>query len=121
MTTAPPDPAPRRALVRAAGRATAAVHRGERDDDVTTSPELFELKVLVEALDWHDVAALMASVDRALDPHQRAMSGARRWSVVANRLPAERAGELLNLVEGRALGDPPHARHADAEPARRSA
>lgn len=66
---------------------------------MTTSPELFELKVLVEAHGWHDVAALMASVDRALDPHQAAIPGDRRWSVVANRLPAERADELLDFVD----------------------
>ena len=66
---------------------------------MTTPPELFELKVLVEAHDWHDVAALMASVDRALDPHQTAMSGDRRWSVVANRLPANRAHELLEFLD----------------------
>jgi hypothetical protein len=66
--------------------------------ELTTSPELFELKVLVEAYDWHDVAALMASVDRALDPHQAAVSGQRRWSVVANRLPADRAHELLEFL-----------------------
>jgi hypothetical protein len=66
--------------------------------ELTTSPELFELKVLVEAHDWHDVATLMTSVDRALDPHQAAVSGQRRWSVVANRLPADRAHELLDFV-----------------------
>lgn len=66
---------------------------------LTTSPELFELKVLVEAHGWHDVAALMSSVDRALDPHQAAIPGDRRWSVVANRIPAERADELLDLVD----------------------
>jgi hypothetical protein len=66
---------------------------------LTTSPELFELKVLVEAHDWHDVATLMASVDRALDPHQAAVSGQRRWSVVANRLPAEHAQELLEFLD----------------------
>ena len=66
---------------------------------LTTSPELFELKVLVEAHGWHDMAALMASVDRALDPHQTTMPGDRRWSVVANRLPAERAEELLDFVD----------------------
>lgn len=66
---------------------------------MTTSSELFELKVLVEAHGWHDVATLMASVDRALDPHAAAIPGERRWSVVANRLPAERADELLDLVD----------------------
>jgi hypothetical protein len=66
--------------------------------ELTASPELFELKVLVEAHDWHDVAALMASVDRALDPHHCAMSGDRRWSVVANRLPADHAHELLEFL-----------------------
>ena len=66
---------------------------------MTTSPELFELKVLVEADGWHDVAALMASVDRALDPHHDTMPGDRRWSVVAERLPLDRAGELLDLLD----------------------
>jgi hypothetical protein len=73
--------------------------------ELTTSPELFELKVLVEAHDWRDVAALMASVDRALDPHHTAVSGDRRWSVVANRLPADQAHELLQFV-GRRLPAP---------------
>lgn len=77
---------------------------------MTASPELFELKVLVEAHGWHDVAALMASVDRALDPHQSAVSGDRRWSVVANRIPAERADELLEFID--------HQAPADAVPAR---
>jgi hypothetical protein len=65
---------------------------------LTASSEVFELKVLVEADDWHDVAALIASVDRALDPHQRTGRGDRRWSVIANRLPAPRARELLGFV-----------------------
>ena len=65
---------------------------------MTAQSEVFELKVLVEADDWHDVAALMASIDRALDPHQRASDGDRRWSVIANRLPAQRARELLGVV-----------------------
>lgn len=65
---------------------------------MTSPPELFELKVLVEAYDWRDVAALMASVDRALDPHHIAVSGDRRWSVVANRVPADRANELLDFL-----------------------
>jgi hypothetical protein len=65
---------------------------------VTPSSEVFELKVLVEADDWHDVATLMASVDRALDPHRRASAGERRWSVVAQRLPARRARELLGFI-----------------------
>lgn len=63
-----------------------------------SSSEIFELKVLVEAEDWHDVASLMASVDRALDPHHRVRSGDRRWSVVAQRLPAWHARELLGFV-----------------------
>jgi hypothetical protein len=77
--------------------------------ELTTSPELFELKVLVEAHDWHDVATLMASVDRALDPHQTAVSGQRRWSVVANRLPADRAHELLEFVDQHEPTDTPAA------------
>ena len=101
---------------------------------MTTSPELFELKVLVEAYDWHDVAALMASVDRALDPHQAAASGQRRWSVVANRLPAEHAQELLEFLDRgpaevaprgsrdtRLLSDDPAAAGVDGASARRSA
>lgn len=84
---------------------------------MTTSPELFELKVLVEAHDWHDVAALMASVDRALDPHQTAVSGQRRWSVVANRLPADRAQELLEF-----LAELPDVRATERpQPSRRTA
>jgi len=84
---------------------------------LTTSPELFELKVLVEAHDWHDVAALMASVDRALDPHQTAVSGQRRWSVVANRLPADRAQELLEF-----LAELPDVRATERpQPSRRTA
>jgi hypothetical protein len=88
--------------------------------ELTTSPELFELKVLVEAHDWHDVATLMASVDRALDPHQTAVSGQRRWSVVANRLPADRAHELLEFVDQHEPTDTPAA--AQPQPSvRRSA
>lgn len=84
---------------------------------MTTSPELFELKVLVEAHDWHDVATLMASVDRALDPHQTAVSGQRRWSVVANRLPADRAQELLEF-----LAELPDVRASERpQPSRRTA
>jgi len=84
---------------------------------LTTSPKLFELKVLVEAHDWHDVAALMASVDRALDPHQTAVSGQRRWSVVANRLPADRAQELLEF-----LAELPDVRATERpQPSRRTA
>ena len=64
-----------------------------------TSAELFELKVIVEADGWHDVAALMAAVDRALDPHQAAGSGDRRWSVMADRLSDERAGELRAFID----------------------
>jgi hypothetical protein len=89
---------------------------------LTASLELFELKVLVEAHDWHDVATLMASVDRALDPHQTAVSGNRRWSVVASRLPADRADELLEFVGGHETRRQP-ADHGDAPDAaaRRSA
>ena len=88
---------------------------------MTTSPELFELKVLVEAHDWHDVATLMASVDRALDPHQAAVSGQRRWSVVANRLPADRAHELLDFV-GQSAAEAADARSAEQpQSVRRSA
>ncbi|HEX6255024.1 MAG TPA: hypothetical protein VFZ70_04365 [Euzebyales bacterium] len=60
--------------------------------------ELFELKVIVEADGWHDVAELMDTVDRALDPHRRARGGTRRWSVVANRLPGATGAELLAVV-----------------------
>lgn len=86
---------------------------------MSTSPELFELKVLVEADGWHDVATLMASVDRALDPHHTAVSGPRRWSVVANRVPAERAGELLDLVDQ--LDDEAATREPVTSQVRRSA
>jgi hypothetical protein len=88
-----------------------------------TPPELFELKVLVEAHDWHDVATLMASVDRALDPHQTAMSGDRRWSVVANRLPAERAHELLEFLGRRSadrVDEPGSTTCVDRQPEQRT-
>jgi hypothetical protein len=85
---------------------------------LTTSPELFELKVLVEAHGWHDVAALMASVDRALDPHHAAIQGERRWSVVANRLPAERADELLDFVDQLDGDEPATSHHDDVSRAR---
>jgi hypothetical protein len=88
--------------------------------ELTSSPELFELKVLVEADDWHDVAALMASVDRALDPHQEAVSGQRRWSVVANRLPADRAHELLEFVDQQETPDSEATQGASA-PTKQSA
>jgi hypothetical protein len=88
--------------------------------ELTTSPELFELKVLVEAYDWHDVATLMASVDRALDPHQAAVSGERRWSVVANRLPADRAHELLEFVDQQETTDS-QATQGSSAPTKQSA
>jgi hypothetical protein len=89
---------------------------------LTTSPELYELKVLVEAHGWHDVATLMSSVDRALDPHQAAIPGDRRWSVVANRIPAERADELLDLVDQLDVQEPSARRDEVAQVrARRSA
>jgi hypothetical protein len=87
---------------------------------LTTSPELFELKVLIEAYDWHDVATLMASVDRALDPHQAAVSGERRWSVVANRLPADRAHELLEFIDQQETPDR-QATHGSSAPTKQSA
>lgn len=61
--------------------------------------ELFELKVIVEADGWHEVAALMDTVDRALDPHRRVRDGDRRWSVLAARIPEERAQELLRFID----------------------
>jgi hypothetical protein len=76
---------------------------------VTASPELFELKVIVEADGWRDVAAVMATVDEALEPHRDGRPGGRRWSVVAAPLPAGRARELRWFVEeadGR-TGEPP--------------
>jgi hypothetical protein len=70
------------------------------------SSELFELKVIVEAEGWHDIAELMDSVDRALDPHRRARGGTRRWSVVASRLPGAAGAQLLAAVdEGDAEAD----------------
>lgn len=63
------------------------------------SSELFELKVMVEAKGWHDVAALMDAVDRALDPHRLAHKGARRWSVMARRVPGEQSRELLRFID----------------------
>ncbi len=71
--------------------------------------DLYELKVIIEADDWHDVSALMDSVDRALDPHRRRRGASRQWSVIANRLPAGQARELLWFVEQleTGTGDPP--------------
>lgn len=66
---------------------------------MTASPQLFELKVIVEADGWHDVAALVASVDEALEPHRDGRTGDRRWSVVAAPLPEGRARELRWFVE----------------------
>lgn len=66
---------------------------------MTTSSELFELKVIVEADGWHDVAAVMASVDEALEPHHDGRPGGRRWSVVAAPLPEGRAQELLWFID----------------------
>lgn len=57
--------------------------------------ELYELKVLVEADDWRDLSDVMATVDDALEPHRRSARGARRWSVVASRLPAGTTQDLL--------------------------
>jgi hypothetical protein len=62
-------------------------------------PELFELKVMVEADGWHEVAALMDTVDRALDPHRQAHDDARRWSVMARLVPGEQSRELLRFIE----------------------
>jgi hypothetical protein len=67
--------------------------------------ELFELKVIVEADGWHDIAELMDGVDRALDPHRRARGGTRRWSVVATRLPTTEGAELLAAVDDDEEGD----------------
>lgn len=61
--------------------------------------ELFELKVIVEADGWHDLSGLMATVNDALEPHRAAHGEDRRWSVVANRLPAGQAQELLWFVD----------------------
>lgn len=69
--------------------------------------DVFELKVLVEASDWRDVAALMSSVDRALDPHEHGAMPGRRWSVVASRLADEPARELLAFVGQLATTDTP--------------
>ena len=76
---------------------------------MTASPELFELKVIVEADGWRDVAAVMASVDEALEPHRDGRPGDRRWSVVAAPLPEGRAQELRWFVEQHDAGaaDPP--------------
>lgn len=63
------------------------------------SSELFELKVMVEADGWHEVAALMDTVDRALDPHRQTHAGARRWSVMARRVPGEQSRELLRFID----------------------
>ncbi len=67
---------------------------------VTAPSELFELKVIVEADGWHDIAAVMTSVDEALELHRDGRPGGRRWSVVASPLPAGRAQELLWFVDG---------------------
>lgn len=61
--------------------------------------ELFELKVMVEADDWQEVAALMDTVDRALDPHRQARDGTRRWSVMARRVPGAQSSELLRFID----------------------
>ncbi len=63
------------------------------------SSELFELKVMIEADGWHEVAALMDAVDRALDPHQQVHDGARRWSVMARRVPDVQSRELLRFID----------------------
>ena len=62
-------------------------------------PGLFELKVMVEADGWHEVAALMDTVDRALDPHRQAHDSVRRWSVMARLVPGEQSRELLWFIE----------------------
>lgn len=67
--------------------------------------ELFELKVMVEADGWHEVAALMDTVDRALDPHRQGPDRTRRWSVTARRVPGERSRELLRFIERWAPAD----------------
>jgi hypothetical protein len=59
--------------------------------------ELFELKVIVEADGWHDIAELMDGVDRALDPHRRARGG--------TRLPTTEGAELLAAVDDDEEGD----------------
>lgn len=61
--------------------------------------ELFELKVMVEADGWHEVAGLMDTVDRALDPHRDARDGVRRWSVVARQVPDDQTRELLGFID----------------------
>jgi hypothetical protein len=61
--------------------------------------ELFELKVMIEADGWHEIAALMDSVDRALDPHRQAHEGERRWSVTARRVPDAHSHELLRFLD----------------------
>ncbi|CAN5917447.1 hypothetical protein BH23ACT10_BH23ACT10_28390 [soil metagenome] len=61
--------------------------------------ELFELKVIVEADGWHDLSDLMATVDDALEPHRATRDDDRRWSVVANRLPAGQAQQLLWFID----------------------
>jgi hypothetical protein len=63
------------------------------------SSELFELKVMVEADDWREVAALMDTVDRALDPHRQVRDGTRRWSVMARRVPGAQSTELLRFID----------------------
>lgn len=66
---------------------------------MTASCELFELKVIVEAGGWHDIAAVMASVEEALEPHRDSRPGGRRWSVVAAPLHEGRARELLWFID----------------------
>lgn len=61
--------------------------------------ELFELKVIVEAAGWHEIAPLMDIVDRALDPHRQTADGTRRWSVTARRVPGEQSQELLRFID----------------------
>lgn len=77
----------------------------ERPPPVSTS-DLFELRVLVEATDWHDVATLMSDVERAIDPHHVRAGEDRRWSVVANRLSAQQAAELRTFLDERARAAP---------------
>jgi hypothetical protein len=61
--------------------------------------ELFELKVIVEADDWRDVATMMSSVDDALEPHRDDRVSGRRWSVVARLLPDGQAEALRWFLE----------------------
>lgn len=66
---------------------------------MTEASELFELKVIVEADGWRDLSGLMAAVDDALEPHRLTSERGRRWSVVAARLPADHARELLWFID----------------------